>query len=267
MDLGAQLRDISKGFEIVSSYPMLKDLPVIIGESDPEGCAACSVNEYPANAYRNGTLYSSYTAAAFSRKYELADHFGINFLGAVTWAFEFENQPWFNGYRALATNGVNKPVLNVFRMFGMMSGERVEITGDLAYDFMMVRDSSVRGDEPDINALAALDGNRAAVLIWNYHDLNVSRPDRSVDLMVNGIEAEAVTVNHYRVDSDYSNSYEVWKSMGSPQQVTEEQYALLESASNLASLGAKVEMVDRGKLTIPVIMESQAVSLLVIEWE
>ena len=66
---------------------------------------------------------TSYTAASFARKYLLADHFGINFIGAVSWAFEFENQPWFYGFRDLATNGVDKPVLNVFRMFGMMTGQ------------------------------------------------------------------------------------------------------------------------------------------------
>ena len=87
MNLGKQLRDISSGFEIVASFPELKHLPIIIGESDPEGCAACSMQDNPENAYRNGTMYSSYTAAAFARKFDLADHFGVNFKGAVTWAF------------------------------------------------------------------------------------------------------------------------------------------------------------------------------------
>ncbi len=31
-----------------------KNKPIIIGESDPEGCAACSSRVYPQNAYRNG---------------------------------------------------------------------------------------------------------------------------------------------------------------------------------------------------------------------
>ena len=31
-----------EGFAIVEKYPELKGVPVIIGESDPEGCAACS---------------------------------------------------------------------------------------------------------------------------------------------------------------------------------------------------------------------------------
>ena len=133
MNINLQLQDISKGFEIVSSFPEIRNLPVIIGESDPEGCAACSMTRNPSNSYRNGTLYSSYEAAVFARKYALADYFKVNFKGAVTWAFEFEDQRWFDGFRDLATNGVDKPVLNIFRMFGMMSGTRVAVSGG-AYD-------------------------------------------------------------------------------------------------------------------------------------
>ena len=32
----------------------------------------------------------------------------------LTWAFEFEGQPYFDGFRTLATNGIDKPVLNLF---------------------------------------------------------------------------------------------------------------------------------------------------------
>ena len=58
------------------------------------------------------------------RTYELADKYHLRIEGAVTWAFEFENQPYFAGPRELATNGVDKPVLNVFRMMGMLSSAK-----------------------------------------------------------------------------------------------------------------------------------------------
>src|SRR6202000_1863382 len=93
---------------------------------DPEGCAAC---REPRNAYRNGTMYSSYTAASFPRAVELAEKHGVNLEGALTWAFEFEGQPPFAGFRQLASAGLDLPVLNVFRMFGKMSGQRVAVTG------------------------------------------------------------------------------------------------------------------------------------------
>ena len=72
-------------------------------------------------------MYSSYTAAVMPRHLDLAAKYGVNLMGAVTWAFEFEDQPYFDGFRDLATNGIDKPVLNVFRMLGMMTGDRVTV--------------------------------------------------------------------------------------------------------------------------------------------
>jgi xylan 1,4-beta-xylosidase len=51
-------------------------------------------------------------------------YYKANLKGAVSWSFEFEDQEWFAGFRELATHGVDKPVLNVFRMFGMMNGKK-----------------------------------------------------------------------------------------------------------------------------------------------
>ncbi len=268
MNMGTQLRDISRGFEIVASYPVLKNLPVIIGECDPEGCAACSMQDYPENAYRNGTMYSSYTAASYARIYDLADFWEISLMGAVTWAFEFEDQPWFNGYRDLATNGIDKPVLNIFRMFGKMSGERVEVKGDLAYDFVTVRDSSVRGEKRDINALAAVNDSMATVMLWNYHDLNIVTPTQNVALTIQGIPSKKVEITHFRVDEEHNNSYEKWKQMGSPQKVNEIQYAELEKAGKLEMADKpKTMKVRNGVYSDIVELPGQAVSLLVLKWK
>src|SRR5688572_12189954 len=187
MNMGTQLRDIEAGFKYVASYPKFKNLPVIIGESDPEGCAACGMATNPENAYRNGTMYSSYTAASFARKYLLADQYKVNFLGAVSWSFEFENQPWFYGFRDLATNGVDKPVLNVFRMYGMMSGKRVHSESTRQYELFRVRDSGIRKERTDIGAIAAKDKRNATVMIWNYHDDDLRGSDESVDLNVKSL--------------------------------------------------------------------------------
>ncbi|WP_159466888.1 GH39 family glycosyl hydrolase [Dyadobacter sp. 3J3] len=266
MDMGTQLRDMDKGFEIVASYPTLKKLPIIIGESDPEGCAACSEDLSPQNAYRNGTMYSSYTAASFARKSDLAEARGVNLLGAVTWAFEFEDQAWFRGFRDLATNGVDKPVLNVFRMFGMMQGTRVEVKQNLAYDFLKVRNESVRG-EPDINAFASKDQKEAAVMVWNYHDDNKPAPDAPVDIHIKGISAQKVLVQHYRIDQKYSNSYEVWKKMGSPKNPSAEQITTLEKAGQLQLLTSPEWInIKNGELAMQFPLPRQAVSFLKITW-
>ena len=67
MGIATQLQDIDRGFEVVAGFPELKGRPIVIGESDPDGCAACPATVFPQNAYRNGSLYASYTAAAYAR--------------------------------------------------------------------------------------------------------------------------------------------------------------------------------------------------------
>ena len=130
MSVRNQLQAIDNAFGIVGSFPELSRVPIVIGESDPEGCAACPMSTNPSNAYRNGTMYSSYTAEQLARTYELTDRHHVNLIGAVTWAFEFEEQPYFAGFRDLSTNGIDKPVLNVFRMLGRMKGDRVRAEGE-----------------------------------------------------------------------------------------------------------------------------------------
>ncbi len=266
MNMGRQLQDINTGFKLVASYPQLKNLPVVIGESDPEGCAACGMKTNPSNGYRNGTMYSSYTAASFARKYLLADSFKVNFLGAVTWAFEFEDQPWFYGFRDLATNGVDKPVLNVFRMFGMMKGKRVQVYSNRQYALKTIVDSSVR-KQNDIGAVAAKDKKSATVMLWNYHDDDLIKPDETATVNINNLPAKTVTLTEYRIDVSHSNSYEVWKKMGAPQNPTAEQIAVLEKAGQLQIVGKSQKVkVAAGKIELNITMPQQAVVLLKLDW-
>jgi len=261
-----QLRSVSRGFEIVASYPELKHLPIIIGESDPEGCAACSVNYHPQNAYRNGTMYSSYTAATFARKYDLQARHGVNFEGAVTWAFEFEDQPYFAGFRDLATNGIDKPVLNVFRMFGMMGTERVEAKSAGAVDLDTMMKTGVKG-QADVDALAARGDRMVTIMVWNYHDDDLPGPVAGIDLSVGGLSGKRVLVQHYRVDGEHSNSYEVWKKMGSPQSPTPEQYKELERAGQLQMFGSpewRNTSSGQAKLQFP--LPRQGVSMVKLSW-
>ena len=267
MGMQSQLKNIKENFSVINSFSEIKKLPVIIGESDPEGCAACGVMTNPENAYRNGTLYSSYTAASIPRIYDMADYYSINLIGAVNWSFEFENQPWFAGYRSLATNGVDKPVLNVFRMLGMMSGVRVEVNGNMKYNFYTICDSSVRGKQTDINAFASKDKNTVSVLLWNYHDLDIINNGSPVKLNIKGIPTEKAILTQYIIDKEHSNSYEVWKKMGSPQNPTSDQITQLEKAGGLETLINSEEIkVTNKTVSIKIQLPLQAVSLILIKY-
>jgi xylan 1,4-beta-xylosidase len=266
MGIENQLRDLAKGFEIVASYPELKGRPVIVGESDPEGCAACSSRFYPQNAYRNGVMYASYTAAVMPRHLDLAAKYGVNLLGAVTWAFEFESQPIFGGFRDLATNGIDKPVLNVFRMLGMMTGDRVAVENDGAATLEDMLAAGVKA-KPDVHAMASAGEHSAAILVSNYHDSEKPGPAANIDLTVSGLPRGRMLLRHYRVDDHYSNSYEFWKGLGSPQELTLVQYASLERAGQLQMLESP-RWIDtqEGRAHLEFPLPLHGVSLIVLGW-
>ena len=265
MGMASQFRNINDAFAVVASFPEYKQTPLVIGESDPEGCAACTG---PQNGYRNGTMYSSYTAASFPREFELAQKYGVNLEGALTWAFEFEDQPPFAGFRALASDGLDLPVLNVFRMFAKMSGQRLAVESSVGLDAETIRARGVRGS-PDVSALASLDKNKLAVLVWHYHDDDLPGPDAAVELALNNLSVAngAVKLAHYRIDADHSNSYQAWLKMGSPLPLSDKQYSELEKAGQLAELEPQKNLrVKDGKLDLNFTLPRQGVSLLVLTW-
>ncbi len=146
----------------------------------------------------------------------------MNLEGALTWAFEFEDQPYFAGFRTLASNGIDMPVLNVFRMFSQMSGQRVPVESDHAVPL----DDMLRRRRPRRSPMSprwpVLDGNKLCVLVWHYHDDDVAGPDAAVELTLEGLPLAngRAKLEHFRMDEDHSNAFTAWKRMGSPQQPT-----------------------------------------------
>ncbi len=266
MGIAAQLKTIDTGFGIVAEFPQLKSKPIVIGESDPEGCAACQGDRF---SYRNGTMYSSYTAASFARKHDLADKHGVNLVGALSWSFTFEDQPYFAGFRQLSSNGLAMPVLNVLRMMSKMDGERISALSSHAVPLDEIISKGVRGS-PDVAALASRNDKQVAIMVWHYHDDDLAGPDASIELKVSGLAGtvKSAKVSHYRVDQFHSNSYDAWRRMGSPVAPGRKQYADLETASNLATLGDADQMVfDHGNGQMLFKLPRQGVSLVILEYQ
>jgi xylan 1,4-beta-xylosidase len=268
MGLSTNLKSVDRGFQMVTSFPEFSKLPIVLSESDPDGCAACASNDYPQNAYRNGTLYPAYTAAAMSGILELAREYRVNLAGMLTWAFEFEDQPYFQGFRTLATNGIDKAELNFFRMAGLITGKQLKTESDGATPLAAILDSGVRG-KPDIDALAARADRSITVMVWNYHDDDTPGPDTQVALKVAGLPASErrLLLRHYRIDREHSNAYAAWLAMGSPQNPTPEQYAQLKAAGQLQMLDSPRWIENHaGSAEIDFAFPSQSISLLEISW-
>jgi xylan 1,4-beta-xylosidase len=268
MGISRQLAAIEQGFRITSSFPEWKQTPIILGESDPEGCAACSAKDNPQNLYRNGSLYGVYTVEVLNNILAMARQERVNLLGVVTWAFEFEDQPPFAGFRELATNGIDKPVLNAFRMLGLLGSERVKVTSSGGLATEDVVRAGVRA-QPDINAIATRKDHEIEILLWNYHDDDLPFPEAPIDLVITGLPTNTNRglLEHFRVDSDHSNAFSKWKKIGSPQSPSENEYRLLQSAGQLQLLTSPAWVeTQHGTVQLHFVLPRQGLSLLRFSW-
>jgi xylan 1,4-beta-xylosidase len=268
MGIAQQLKAVDQGFKIVASFPEWAHTPIVLGESDPEGCAACSAKDNPQNSYRNGSLYASYTAESLYNIGALAKTEHINFLGAVNWSFEFEDQPYFAGFREMASNGLDKPVLNTFRMLGLLSDQRIKATSSGALPTNSVVLDGIRG-KPDVNAVATRKGHEVAVFLWNYHDDDLPSAASPIDLVIDGLPPNLTTAltEHFRIDASHSNAFEAWKQLGSPEQPSDAQYQQLQNAGQLQLLNSPSwTPVERGTVLLQFALPRQGLSLVRLAW-
>ena len=273
MGIAAQLQNIDSAFEVISSHPQVKDKPIVIGEDDPDGCAACITPQY---GYRNGILYPSYTSAAFVRAMDFSLRYGVNLQGTLTWAFEYDDHPYFDGFRVLSTNQVDKPILNVHRMLGKIRGERVQAMSSGQLSLESVVENGINGSATDTGALASFDQttNTLFVFVWHYHDDDLPKPDSQVTVDIQALPgggdgARGANLTHYRIDQEHSNSYQKWLQMGSPQHPTDGELTELKEAGMLQTLngpeGAREVEVVNGVTEIKFALPIHGTSLLVLE--
>src|SRR5262249_12352059 len=146
----------------------------------------------------------------------------------------FEDQPYFAGFRVLASNGIALPVFNVFRMFAQMSGRRLPVTSDGAVPLDAILKSGVRGPA-DVSALASLDDKKLWIMVWHYHDDDMPGQPAAVELTVTGLDKslQQARLTHYRIDGEHSNAYTAWQKMGSPKKPSTEQRTALRKAAEL----------------------------------
>jgi xylan 1,4-beta-xylosidase len=266
MDLGNQLRLHRAGFEAVAASAF-KAAPIVISEADPDGCAACPEANARQNAYRNSPAYGAYEVAMMKRTLDLATELDVNLRGVLTWAFTFPGSDYFAGYRALATNGIHLPVMNAFKFLGKLRGSRLPVTSTGARPMSEILEASIR-QNPDVDALSALDGNRIQILVWHYHDDLVEAPavPVTVDVAMPSKFGARALVTHSRVDTIHGNAYTVWDTQGRPLSPTDAQLAELRAAADAVAFEpAKQVEVTNGTLTVSFELPRYGVSLLTIE--
>jgi xylan 1,4-beta-xylosidase len=228
MDLGNQLTLHRNGFRAVAGFPEFKQTPIVISEADPEGCAAC-LEAQP--SYRTSPAYGAYEVAMMKGTLDLEASLGVHVSGVLAWAFLVPNEPMFAAYRVLASNGIDLPVLNAFKLLGSLQGTTIPVTSTGALTAASIIANGVQG-QPDIDAMATRNGQQIEVLVWNYHDVleTVDASPVSLSVKVPASFGAQAAVSNLRVDETHGDAYTVWVSQGSPATPTATQLLALRQA-------------------------------------
>jgi xylan 1,4-beta-xylosidase len=190
----------------------------------------------------------------------------VNLEGALTWAFTFVGQPWFAGYRQLATDRVDLPVLNVFRLFSRLGTIQLAATSSEQVPLERILSNGVR-DKPDVGVLATRsERGRVDILLWHYHDDDVPGPPADIHLQLTGLAPGIqLQARIWRIDRENGNAFTAWKAMGSPPDPTKSQIAHLISASHMPVRRIHLPSLH-GSAILERHLPRQGVELIELEW-
>ncbi|HEY8745756.1 MAG TPA: beta-xylosidase, partial [Chloroflexota bacterium] len=199
------LRHVDAGLAIANSFPVLARREVILTECDPDGMAAFGKHDNANLAFRNTEYYASYVASAACKLLDIGADGPLHVNGMLTWAFQFEHREYFEGLRTLSTNGIDKPVLNVFRMLARLGGLRLAMHSDAARDPLTTPGGDSAATPPNISGIAAIDGNDAIqVLLCSHHDDWDVTTTTTVALEILGLPDGNYRVRQSLIDATHS---------------------------------------------------------------
>ncbi len=261
------LGQVKLGLEIVDRYPALAGKKCILTECDPDGRAAFGMWDNRNLEFRNTEYYPSYVAAALTKLAHMSERHDRE-LEALSWAFMFEGERCFEGTRALTTHGIDKPILNLFRMLSQLGDRRLELKSTGSKDPLGTASPLGSDEDPDIGGMAALSNNGdVQILIYCHHDDWDVEGDHEVELKVTDLpfEGSEIQLTHLRLDATHSNAYTAWMNAGQPKYPRgddleeikgKESLELFEPAKSIRVQGGSAELT----FTIPV----NALSLLIL---
>ncbi len=256
--------NVEAGLDVIGQFPELGKMEVILSECDPDGWAAGTIHDNPNLFYRNTEYYASYVAGTVNQLIDRSAATGSQIDGILTWAFLFEDRGYFEGFRTLSTNGIDKPVLNVFRLLAKMGGIRLALTSDRDRDPVALGRADSDDDPPTISGLAATDETAGIqVFLASHHDdRDVTSASQVAVSLVGAAPGARYRVYRLMVARGSGNAYTAWDEMGRPPTPSAEQLATMENAAKLKmEYVAEVEAATTGA-TVDVTLPSHSACLL-----
>jgi xylan 1,4-beta-xylosidase len=264
------LSHIDVGYKIIEKYPAYRQLECVLSEIDPDGWAAGGAWDNPVLNFRNTAYYPSFVASTFDKvsRYARQKQWDVRLL---TWAFLFVGERCFEGTRTFSTQGIDKAILNLFRMYAQIGAQEVLFESTGRKDPLTYSDICGRGEAADNSGFAALsENNSLEVLIYHHHDDWEAEGEVEIALNIENLPFgnENLVLKHYRIDDSHSNAYAEWVRQGKPMYPTPTQRSAIKAREGLELLHAPQTIVSQqGKVTLNFRLPLHGISLLVISPE
>ncbi|MDR3121599.1 MAG: hypothetical protein LBU58_09775, partial [Clostridiales bacterium] len=243
------------------------DLECVISEADPDGWAAGGRFDNPAFDFRNTEYYASYVASAYKNIRDIAVEMKMD-IRPLAWAFMFEGERCFEGTRTFSTQGIDKAVMNVFRLYAKLGGQLVSLTSSRGLDPLGYKDDWGAGEGAEINGWATLTGtNSVEAFIYCHEDTWDRDGVYNIEFNAENLPFEGpCRVTRYLIDKDHSNACAEWVRQGRPDFPAEGRYAAIKARDGLefACPPQDVILTDR-KARLAFDLPVKSVTMIVIE--
>ncbi len=252
-----------------------QDREVVLSEADPDGWAAGGIYDNANMIFRNTEYYATYVASTYEKIDQLCARYGVK-VRPLAWAFLFPGERCFEGTRTFTTQGIDKAVFNLFKIYGSLGEEKLAFTSDGAEKLDFLKEPDIgrkdhsqytgEGEETDVSGFAVRGKKgETQIVVYSHNNDRDKREDREITVRVEGLGADQVRVAHYRIDREHSNPYSEWVRQGSPLFPEGEQYAAIKARDGLEKLEEdRTLAVTEGRLELRFTMPAHGVSYLVI---
>ena len=266
---------VKMGLEIITEYGY-QDLEVVLSEADPDGWAAGGIYDNANMIFRNTEYYATYVASTYEKIDQLSVKYGIK-VRPLAWAFMFPGERCFEGTRTFSTQGIDKAVFNMFKIYGTLGDEKLSFTSDKAetLDFLNEPDIGTKnhsqytgeGEETDVSGFAVKGKNgETQIIIYSHNNDREKEETQEITVCVNGLCGTEKKLEHYRIDAQHSNPYAEWVRQGKPLFPQGVQYDAIKARDGLEKLEEdQTVTVTDGKLELKFTMLTHGVSYLVLK--
>lgn len=263
------IREIRALLGVLSEFPAFVGLPVFVDECDAGVPAHHGFYDNANFGFQNTEYYPAFQVKLMKKLLDVNAVEQATIQRATSWSFYFEGERYFEGTRAFLTaGGVEKPFLNAYRALARLGAQRIPATSTAARPITEPGDRREDDGREEIDALASISGDgTVAVLVYRHGDDQYHRDDLAaqVSLTVTGLPRSKYRVQHFRIDEQHSNSYSMWKSLGSPADPSNDQLELIRTQQGLEEYEVEHEApLHSGRVEMQLDLPLPSVSLLLL---